>query len=207
MARLKQGRASLNLLIGSIALLMAEGCAPTIPAEDMSLAMAGNTFNRIGDYVISANDQVSVKVFEQDNLSGTYVISPTGALTLPLLCFVQAAGLTSAQLTDKLQKGLRPYVKNPIVTVSVAGRDSYQIYFSGELLRPGAVTMQSRTTLLQGIAVAGGLTRYASGRVVLLRQSGTGAIQRFATTYYKLLSGRNGLDRFVLERGDIIHAE
>lgn len=185
----------------------AHACSPTIPAEDMSLAMAGNTFNRIGDYVISANDQITVKVFGQDNLSGNYVVSPTGAVTFPLVGFVQSGGLTTAQLQDKLQRALKPYVKNPMVTVTVAGRDSYQVYFSGELARPGAVTMQSRTTVLQGLALAGGLNRYASGRIVLLRQQPSGAIKRYATTYYKLLTGKNGLDRFVLERGDIVHAE
>ena len=196
-----------ELKAAALVLALAWGCAPAIPAEDLSLAMAGNTFNRVGDYVISLNDQVAVKVFGQDNLTGIYVVSPTGALSLPLVGFVQAAGSTSAQLTDRLQKGFKPYVKNPIVTVTVVGRDSYQVFFSGEVMHPGAVTLQSKTTLLQGVAVAGGLTRYASGRIVLLRQTPTGAIQRYATTYFKLLSGKNGLDRFALERGDIVHAE
>lgn len=187
--------------------LLLPACAPTIPAEDMSLAIAGSTFNRVGDYVISATDQVSVNVFGQDNLTGTYVVSSTGAVTFPLVGFVQASGLTTAQFQDRLQKGLKPYVKNPLVSVTVAGRDSYQVFFSGELTRPGAVTMQSRITILQGIAMAGGLTRYASGRIVLLRQAATGAVKRYATTYYKLLSGRNGLDRLMLERGDILYAE
>ncbi len=200
---MKRHDLTLCLCIG----LLAQGCAPTIPAEDLSLAMAGNTFNRIGDYVISVNDQIAVKVFGQDNLTGNYVVSPTGGVTVPLVGFVQAGGLTTAQLQDRLQKGLKPYVKNPLVSVTVAGRDSYQVFFSGELARPGAVTMQSRTTLLQGIALAGGLSRYSSGRIVLLRQSPAGAIKRYATTYYKLLTGKNGLDRFMLERGDIVHAE
>ena len=111
------------------------------------------------------------------------------------------------QLTETLQKALRPYVKNPIITVSVAGRDSYQVYFSGEVGRPGEITLQHSTTLLQGLAMAGGLTRFASGRIVLLRQGQTGVIQRYATTFYKLLSGKDQLDRFVLERGDYVLAE
>jgi polysaccharide export outer membrane protein len=187
--------------------MLVSACAAQVPAEDLSLAMAGTTFNRVGDYVISAGDQVSVKVFDQDNLTGTYVVSPTGILTFPLIGFVPAAGQTSLQLTDRLQKALKPYVKIPIVTVSVIGRDSYQVFFSGEVTKPGAVTLQSRTTLLQGLSMAGGLTRFASGRVVLLRQDPGGNIRRYATTYYRLLVGRDGVDRVSLERGDIIHAE
>jgi polysaccharide biosynthesis/export protein len=189
-----------------IAVLSAR-CAPAIPAPDMSQAMAGQTFNRVGDYVISANDQVNVKVYGQEALTGTYVVAASGIMTVPIIGFVQASGLTSLQLTDKLQRALKPFVKNPLVTVSVAGKDSYQVYFSGELTKPGGVVLQTRTTLLQGIALAGGLTRYATGRIVLLRQDANGAVRRFATTYFRILSGGDGLDRLVLERGDIVHAE
>jgi polysaccharide export outer membrane protein len=190
-----------------MALQLAIGCTAAVPAQDLSKALSGSTFNRVGDYVISANDQINVKVFGQENLTGTYVVSPTGMLTMPLVGFVTAAGRTSVQLTDSLQKALKPFVKNPIITVSVAGRDSFQVYFSGEVGRPGEINLQRSTTLLQGLAMAGGLTRFASGRVVLLRQGGNSAIQRYSTTFYKLLSGKDQLDRFLLERGDYVHVE
>ena len=61
------------------------GCAAAVPAQDLTRAVSGATFNRIGDYVISANDQINVKVFGQDNLTGTFTVSPTGSLTFPLV--------------------------------------------------------------------------------------------------------------------------
>ena len=201
----KQAVLLLALTTGSHGAL--SGCTAAVPALDLSQAMNGSTFNRAGDYVISANDQINIKVFGQENLTGVYIVSATGMLTFPLVGFVQAAGETSLQLTAKLERALKPFVKNPIITVNVAGRDSYQVYFSGEVNKAGEVTLQNRTTLLQGIAVAGGLTRFASGRVVLLRQLPSGLVQRYATTFYKLLSGKDQLDRFVLERGDLVHAE
>ena len=194
-------------LLALAAALPLTGCAPTIPAQDMSQAMAGGTFNRVGDYVISANDQIAVKVYGQDALSGTYVVSPSGVLTFPLAGFVPAAGQTSFQLTERLTKALRPYVRNPAVTVSVVGRDSYQVYFSGEFQKPGAVVLAARTTLVQGIALAGGLTKGASGRIVLLRQDASGVVRRYATSYYNILSGKDQTDRLTLERGDVLHAE
>mgnify|MGYP006274790051 CR=1 FL=1 len=197
----------LHLSVSAIILCLCLSCSAAIPAQDLSKALSGTTFNRVGDYVISANDQINVKVFGQDNLTGNYVVSPTGMLTMPLVGFVTAAGRTTVQLTDSLQKALKPFVKNPIITVNVAGRDSFQVYFSGEVGRPGEINLQRSTTLLQGLAMAGGLTRFASGRVVLLRQSGGGVMQRYATTFYKLLSGKDQLDRFLLERGDYIHVE
>lgn len=182
-------------------------CTAAIPAADLSEAIAGSTFTRQGEYLISAADQILVKVYGQDALSGTYTVSPSGLLTFPLIGFIQAAGQTSLQLTDRLQKSLQSYVKNPLVTLTVMNKDSLQIYFSGEFNKPGVAALPGRTTVLQGVAVGGGLTKFASGRIVLLRQMPNGGVQRYATTYYKLLTGKNGGDKVTLERGDIVHAE
>ncbi len=183
------------------------GCATAIPARDLAEAVAGNTFTRQGEYLLSANDQVSVKVYGQDSLSGLYTISPSGVLTFPLIGFVQAAGSTSLQLTERLGRALQSYVKNPIVTVSVASQGSLSVYFSGEFNRPGVASLPGRTSMVQGVALGGGLSKYASGRIVLIRQGANGTTQRYASTYDRLLSGRGELDRLTLERGDVVHAE
>ncbi len=200
-AHFRRGILGLALVLGTGA------CTAAIPAADLSEAVAGNTFTRQGEYLVSASDQLAVKVYGQDALSGTYTVSPSGMMTFPLIGFIQAAGQTSLQLTERLQHALQSYVKNPLVTVAVATRDGLQIYFSGEFNKPGVAALGGRTTLLQGVAVGGGLTKFASGRIVLLRQTATGAVQRFATTYFKLLSGKNNADRLTLERGDVLHAE
>lgn len=190
-----------------LCLAQATACTSAIPAGELSEAVGGSTFTRQGEYLISASDQVTVKVFGQESLSGTYTVTPSGLLTFPLIGFIQASGQTSLQLSERLQRSLQAYVKNPLVTVSVLTRDSLQIFFSGEFNKPGVAVLGGRTTVLQGIAVGGGLTKFASGRIVLLRQAANGAVQRYATTYAKLLSGRGNEDRVTLERGDVLHAE
>lgn len=191
----------------ALALATAMSCTSAIPAYDLADAIQGSTFTRQGEYLISASDQLSIKVYGQDSLSGTYPVSPSGVVTFPLIGFIQAAGQTSLQLTDKLQRALSSYVKNPLVTVAISGKDSLTVFFSGEFNRPGAAALGGRTTVLQGIAIGGGLTKFAGGRIVLLRQMANGSVQRYATTYARLLSGRPELDRVTLERGDVLHAE
>jgi polysaccharide export outer membrane protein len=202
---MKPRRTKLTFLV-ALALLLG-GCAASLSAPDLSLAPQGSTFNRQGDYLIGANDQLAVKVFGQDSLTGSFTVAPSGVLVFPLVGFVQAEGLTALQLTERLQRALKPYVKNPLVNVVVASRESFRVYFSGEIARPGVVALQARTSLLQGIAVSGGLTRFATGRLLVLRQGASGRVQRYAARYEDLLAGRNAVDRFVLERGDIVHAE
>ena len=198
----------LNLtLLAALVLGSTAACTAAIPAADLAEAVAGSTFTRQGEYLVSATDQIVVKVYGQESLSGTYTVSPSGLVTFPLIGFIQASGQTALQLTDRLQRALQAYVKNPLVTVSVATRDSLQVFYSGEFNKPGVAVLGGRTTVLQGIAVGGGLTKFASGRVILLRQTPSGAVQRYATTYAKLLNGASGVDRITLERGDVLHAE
>lgn len=181
-------------------------CAPTISAQNLSEAITGGTFNRQGEYKIGGTDELSIKVYNDDSLSGNYTVSPTGVMTFPLIGFIEAAGLTTLQLTMNLEKALKPYIKNPKITLAVNSRKSYQVYFSGEVNKPGAVNLESHTTLLQGIAVAGGLSRFSSGRIVIIRPTPSGTA-RYATSYFDLLSGANNVDLFTIERGDVVHAE
>ncbi len=181
-------------------------CTPTITAQNLSEAITGGTFTRQGEYKIGGTDELTVKVYNDDSLSGQYTVSPTGVMTFPLIGFIEAAGLTTLQLTLNLEKALKPYIKNPKLTIAVNSRKSYQVYFSGEVNKPGAVNLESHTTLLQGISVAGSLTKFASGRIVIIRPTPKGTA-RYATSYFDLLSGADHVDLFTLERGDVVHAE
>jgi protein involved in polysaccharide export with SLBB domain len=93
------------------------------------------------------------------------------------------------------------------VTVSVSDAESFQIYFSGEVAIRGGRNLKGRTSLLQGLVLAGGLTDFASGQIYLIRRVGETEVKRYVTTYKDLLRGRKTLDFYYLERGDIIHAE
>ena len=200
--RSKIGRSLIALMA-----LFCFGCTTAIPAYDLADAVQGSTFTRQGEYLISAGDQLTIKVYGQEALSGVYPVSPSGLVTFPLIGFLQAAGETSLQLTDKLQRSLAAYVKNPLATVAVTGKDSLVIYFSGEFNRPGTAALFGRTTVLQAVAIGGGLTKAASGRIIVLRQMSNGNVRRYATTYARLLQGIPDLDRVTLERGDVLHAE
>ena len=72
-------------------------------------------------YRLSAGDKVHVAVFNEDNLSGDFVIGPDGRVALPLAGPVQAAGLTLPQfqqaVTARLKDGV---VLNPSVAVTAS---------------------------------------------------------------------------------------
>jgi polysaccharide export outer membrane protein len=169
------------------------------------MAPRGRTFNAQGEYIIGLNDKVTIRVIGSNDINGEFVVSQAGTVSLPLIGAVQAAWRTERDLARILTEQYRTYLKNPSVSVGVTGYDSYKIYITGEVRRPGVFTFQEKTTLLQGIATAGGLGEFARGKIILHRAGKNGVIDKYVTDYESVLKGQDRLDGFLLERGDVIN--
>lgn len=126
-------------------------------------------------------------------------------MSLPLIGAVQAANQSEKDLSNVLTEQYKTFLKNPIVSVGVTGYDSYKVYITGEVRKPGVYTFQDKTTLLQGIATAGGLGEFARGEIIIHRAGKSGVMDKYVTDYDKVLRGENKLDGFLLERGDVIN--
>ncbi|EAT17310.1 polysaccharide biosynthesis/export family protein [Desulfuromonas acetoxidans] len=83
------------------------------------------------DYVVGAGDNLSVSVWGVPELSVAVAVRPDGKITLPAVGDVEASGRTPSQLSTELTNVLSDYVKNPIVTVTVAQVTNNRIYISG----------------------------------------------------------------------------
>jgi polysaccharide export outer membrane protein len=124
-----------------------------------------------GDYVIGADDVLTVVFWRDQQLSGDVLVRPDGKISIPLLDEVPAAGLTPRQLRDRLLIEAQHYVTEPIITVVVKQVNSRRVFITGHIARPGQYPLTQSMTVLQLIATAGGLGDYAKGsdiRVVRL---------------------------------------
>ncbi len=176
-----------------------------IVGQDFKLAPKGRTFNASGEYVIGPNDRVNIRVMGTNDVVGDYVVAQGGTVQLPLIGAERAAGLTEKDLARILTERYKAFLKTPVVAVGVVGYDSYKVFLTGDIKRPGVYTFQEKTNLLQGIATAGGLGDFAKGTIVLYRLGKQGLSERYRCTYEQVLRGVSNLDSFVLERGDVIH--
>ena len=145
-------------------------------------------------YVIGPEDVLDISVWENIQISRTVPVRPDGKISLPLVNDVQAAGLTPMQLREILSTLLVPYVPIPAVSVIVREVHSFKVTVLGEVKAPGRFDLKSRSTVLDLLAMAGGLTEYAArGRIVVLRRDGAGMRQvPFAFDKLTPKQGTNG---------------
>lgn len=154
------------------------------------------------EYTLAAGDTVDIAVFGQPDLSRSEIIRPDGRITLPLVGDVQAAGLTPTQLAERIASLLKAYVKDPQVTVSVRNFQRALVYLVGQVVRPGAVEIQRGWTVMDVMAVAGGLAPRAAPRRATLIRRGTG--QTLPLDLEKLLVRGDRSADLPVEPGDII---
>ena len=155
-------------------------------------------------YTIGTDDLLVI-VFRQDKeMSGEVVDRPDGKITLPLINDVQASGLTPGQLRDSIQEAAAKFLLEPDATVVVKQINSRKVYITGQVAKPGGYSMTVPTTVLQLIAMAGGLLEYADREhiVVLRNESGKQTSYRFN---YKAVAQQKNLNQNVmLQIGDTV---
>ncbi|HEY2289595.1 MAG TPA: polysaccharide biosynthesis/export family protein [Thermoanaerobaculia bacterium] len=156
-------------------------------------------------YQIGLGDVLEVSVWKNPELSVTVPVRPDGRISVPLLGDVQAAGLTPLALKAALTDGYKEYVTAPGVSVVVKEIHSRKIYVTGEVAHPGTYDLEPRGKLMQALALAGGLTPYARGRVVLLRDGRDGRQEkRMEVELKSIINGKKPEDNVLLQPGDTL---
>jgi polysaccharide export outer membrane protein len=161
------------------------------------------------EFLLGPEDVLEITVWRNQDLSRTVVVRPDGKISLPLIGDVQASGLSSAQVAEKIAARLTEFKENPNVSVSLKEVNSYFIYVLGEVLKPGKYQLKSYATVLQGVSLAGGFTNFASkGKMAVIRtvRNGEGKERqiRIPVPYDELVSGKGAIENFVLKSGDTI---
>ena len=164
--------------------------------------------DRAATYVIGPEDVLDIAVWNNTAISRTVPVRPDGKISLPLLNDVQAEGLTPVQLRDALTKSLTAFVPLPEISVIVREVHSVKVTVIGQVKLPGRYELKSRATVLDVLAMAGGLTDYAArGGIVVLRQE-KGATRQIPFQFDKLTTKggakNGGQENFCVAPGDII---
>jgi polysaccharide biosynthesis/export protein len=156
------------------------------------------------DYKIGAQDILRIDVWKEDQLTRTIPVRPDGKITLPLLNDIQAVGLTSMQLAAVIAEGLKKYITNPQVTVTVTEINSRRIYVTGEVTRPGAFPLLPNMTILQALSGGGGFTQFARPKKIYVLRTENGTETKIPFNYNEVVSGKKPEQNIPLLPGDVI---
>lgn len=142
----------------------------TLPAPDSS--QAAHAYDNSLEYRLGAQDLIEVSVFGVADLTRTVRINADGRISLPLVGTVMAGGRTIPELErDLALRYAQGYLQRPQVTVFVKEFTSQRVTLEGAVRTPGIYPISGRMSLLQAVAVAGGLDPLADlGGVVLFRR-------------------------------------
>jgi len=161
-------------------------------------AMQQDEVQQIQEYRLAKEDVVEISVWKEPELSRTVPVRPDGKITLPLVGDLRAEGLTPAELEKSVQDKLSPLVRDPRVTVIVHDVNGSRVFVTGMVTHPGAFPLRSHMTVLQALAMAGGLAEFADrGEITVLHADGT----RHVVDYDDLV---NGKARRQLSAGDTV---
>jgi len=123
------------------------------------------------DYVIGVDDALTVNFWRDPSMSADVVVRPDGKITLPLLNEIVAIGLTPAELQAVVTKASMKFLtEEPTVAVIVKQINSRAVYIQGMVGKTGRYPLLSHMTVVQLIALAGGIAEYAkSDRIQIIR--------------------------------------
>lgn len=131
------------------------------------------------DYIVGPDDVLEISVYDHPEMTCTVRVDGKGGVILPLLDEVKVEGLTIGMLSQKITELLADgYIINPQVNVFVKGFREQKAVILGQVLTPGLYEIRPKTTLLELISMAGGLTKEAGETVTLKREGLDGSVEK-----------------------------
>lgn len=150
----------------ALLLLAACGTAP-LPAGNAAYAV-----ERGLEYKLGPGDRVRVTVFNEEQLSGEFLVANNGGVAIPLLGEVKAGGLTPSEFKAAVEEQLTVsgLVRQPRVSADVMTYRPF--YILGEVNEPGQYPYTIGLTVTKAVATAGGFTYRANHKIVYVTREG-----------------------------------
>jgi len=157
-------------------------------------------------YIVGEQDVISISVWGQEALSVIVPVRPDGRISMPLLGEIVAAGRSPDQIRQNVEEILPQYfTTRQTVSVIVTEINSKKVYILGQVRSPGVFDRRSSLSMLQALALAGGLTEFADRNgIKVIRHRPDGTEERLRFDYKKAVSDKGAGEDIFLQPGDIV---
>ncbi len=165
-----------------------------------------------GDWALAPGDRIDISVLEDPTLNRQALVRPDGKISMPLAGAIAVAGLTPEAAQGLIRRRLaKDFIEPPNVTVSLVALGSEDeeepaFYVLGEVAQPGRFTFNEEmpVTVLQALALAGGLDVFAARKRVQIRRYADNVETLQLFDYDAVESGEGLLPPLFIEDGDVI---
>jgi polysaccharide export outer membrane protein len=156
-------------------------------------------------YRINRGDVIGISVWREEALqSPEILVRPDGHISFPLVGNLSVAGKSVPEVTAEIATGLRKFIPDPEVHVTVSALNGNMVYVIGKVARPGVFPMNSQVDVVQALAMAGGMTPYAAAnKVRILRREG-GRQLAIPFAYGDIEKGEKLEQNILLQAGDVV---
>jgi polysaccharide export outer membrane protein len=157
------------------------------------------------DYKIAPGDVLNITVHGEEGLKNQeLVVRPDGKVTFPLAGDLEVGGLSTAQAKEILENKLHEFIPEAVAVVGVQQLGSLQYYVVGKVNKPGMFNVSKPVTVLQALALAGGLTIFADEKNIQIVRNTDRKVANLIFNYKEVKHGRHLEQNIVLERGDTV---
>jgi polysaccharide export outer membrane protein len=152
---------------------------------------------------LGPGDSVSIQVFGQGEPTNVYV-GDDGTISVPLAGNIPVAGTSPVEAAARVAKALKDggYFVDPHVTIIVTQQSSQLVSVIGEVGKVGRYPITPRTTIVDLLAQAGGVTETASDVGFVLRTDDNGHVNRYTVKLNGLTDLKDTLPTPTLLGGD-----
>lgn len=187
--RLATGMICACALFTAFATVGCETMSPSapVPSEAYASKPSGN---------LAPGDEINVSFSGAPELNTKQKIQPNGKVSMPTIGDVSAAGKTINSLQSTLTSLYQPHLQDPTVVVSLEAA-SAGVYVSGEVLRPGKIPLDRPMTALEAVMEAGGFTKFANPKQVIVVRKVGGKHQRYVLNMNEALYGADSSPFYV----------
>jgi polysaccharide biosynthesis/export protein len=156
------------------------------------------------DYTIGPDDVLGVVFWRDTDMTGDVVVRPDGMITLPLLHDIKAAGLRPEELRQKIVEAAAKLIEDPNVSIVVRQINSRNVFITGQVARPGPFPVSGQMTVMQLIAIAGGVSEFADQKNISITRVQNGKTETFKFNYKDVARGKRPEQNIILKPGDTV---
>jgi polysaccharide export outer membrane protein len=157
---------------------------------------------------LGLGDEVRIEVFNRPEMLTNTYIADDGSVRVPLAGAVTISGLSPAAAAQRIEAALKSgqFLLDPHVTLTVVQSRSQRVSVLGEVRLPGRYPIESNTTVLDALALAGGATERSADLIYVVRDDGRTGLRRLPVNFKSVVDAGDGTPAVLttLRAGDVV---